>query len=273
VSSGGQLDGVRAIVTGGARGIGAGVVRSFTREGAQVTALDVRDDLGADLAAAASETGPGVVGYARCDVSDRAAVNQAFDEAAARMGGLDVLIHVAGIQPAWHLAEDIADEVWDRVFDINVKGTLYTNQAACLLMKPHGYGKIVNFSSMAGVVGSPGLGPYSSSKAAQLGWTRTVAKEWGRYGIRVNAVNPYIQTPLRGEGLAATAFEPDGPVPKRWGPDEARDRAALLVPGRTGLKGDADDDLGPVLVFLATRGSDFITGQMIQIDGGVLSAR
>jgi NAD(P)-dependent dehydrogenase (short-subunit alcohol dehydrogenase family) len=268
-----MLKGMHAIVTGGARGSGAGVVRSYVREGARVAVLDVKDDLGQELVELATETGPGAAAYWHCDVSSRSEVFAVFDEAAQWLGEVDVLVHVAGIQPAWYLAEDLTDEVWDRVFDVNVKGTVYTNQAACHLMKPRGHGKIVNFSSMAGVVGSPGLGPYCSSKGAMLAWTRTVAKEWGRYGIRVNVVNPFIQSPLRGEGLANTAFEPDGPVPKHWGPDEARDRAVLLVPGKTGVKGDADEDLGPFLVFLASAGSDFITGQMLQIDGGVLSAR
>jgi NAD(P)-dependent dehydrogenase (short-subunit alcohol dehydrogenase family) len=268
-----QLEGCRAIVAGGARGIGAAVVRAFVQNGARVWILDVNDAAGEALARDCSASASVAAQYRRCDVGDRAEVTRVFGEAAGQMGGLDVLVNAAAIQPAWLLAEDLTDDVWDKVFRINMKGTLYTNQAACKSMRAQGYGKIINFASAAGVLGAPGLGPYASSKGAVLAWTRTVAKEWGRHGIRVNVINPYVQTQMRGDGLSNTAFEPDGPIPKHWAPSDKGDERALLVRGKGGLKGDADADLAPVAVFLASRGSDFMTGQMFQVDGGLLLDR
>jgi 2-hydroxycyclohexanecarboxyl-CoA dehydrogenase len=121
-----QLRDRRIIVTGGASGIGAAAVRAYAREGARVVSLDVNDEAGARVAADAAG---GRAVYRHCDVARRDAVVAAFDEAVATLGGLDVLTHVAGVERGTP-AEDIDDAEWDLVFAVNVKGTLYTNQAA-----------------------------------------------------------------------------------------------------------------------------------------------
>jgi NAD(P)-dependent dehydrogenase (short-subunit alcohol dehydrogenase family) len=268
------LEGKRIIVTGGARGIAAGTVRSYVREGAQVAVMDIRDELGRQVVDEASALGPGEATYYHCDAADRKEVFEVFDSAIGAMGGLEVLAHVVGVNPGFRLAEEIDDKTWDFVFDVNVKGTLYTNQAVCAHMRKQGYGKIINYGSPAGLVGSAGCADYGASKGAVISWSRSIAKEWGRYGIRVNVVNPAIETPLRHEALAnSSAFEPDGPLPISWAPTDEQWKSQLLVFGKTGLKGDAEQDMGPVMVFLASEGSDFMTGQMFNVDGGLCFVR
>src|SRR5437870_3936539 len=123
----------KIIVTGGASGIGAATVRAYAREGARVAALDVQDASGRRVAAEAGDA----VTYHHCDVSSREAVHEVFARVVAGLGGLDVLAHVAGLERGTP-AEDIPDEEWDLVFDVNVKGTLYTNQVAFRHMQARG---------------------------------------------------------------------------------------------------------------------------------------
>ena len=187
----GALDGMRAVVTGAAQGIGAATLRAYVAAGADVAALDVNAAEGPAVAAAAARAGPGTAWFQRCDVASRASVAQAFGAIADRFGGrLDVLAHVAGIERA-AAAEDMTDGEWDLVFGVNAKGTMYTNQSAFRLMRAHG-GSIINFTSGAALKPYPRGAHYSAAKAAVAAWTRTVAHEWGRHGIRVNSVAPVM---------------------------------------------------------------------------------
>src|SRR5690606_33927453 len=184
-----QLAGKRIIVTGGARGIGAAIVAAYIAEGAHVISLDV----GTSQEPVMSEGG----GWAKsriCDISDSASVNEAVDLATDQLGGLDVLVNAAGIAPN-ATAEEIALDEWERVFAVNTRGTFLTNRAAFKHMRQDG-GRIINFASAAGVGGQPGKAHYAASKGAVLAWTRTVAREWGPYGITVNAIAPAIWTPM-----------------------------------------------------------------------------
>nr|WP_315184659.1 SDR family NAD(P)-dependent oxidoreductase [uncultured Albidiferax sp.] len=248
----------RIIVTGSASGIGASAVKAFVAAGAQVVGLDVADTAGHSLALAATQTGPGQAHYLHCDVSDRQQVEAVFDAAVALLGGLDALVNIAGVERK-SAAESISQEDWDLMFNVNAKGTLNTNQAAFTHLRERG-GRIINFASAAGVMGVPGLAHYSASKAAVLGWTRTAAKEWGKYGITVNAVAPAMWTPMY-ESFRARL-------------DEAQlkahdDMMAGLIP-LGGCLGDPDHDMAPVLVFLVSDGAHFITGQTLAVDGGLM---
>src|SRR4029453_11164962 len=184
------LRGKRIVVTGGASGIAAATVRAYAREGATVWSLDVADDRGRQVAA---EAGAAVT-YRHCDIARRDQGFAAIDEAAAAMGGLDVRANVAAVERG-PPGEDIPDDEWDLVFAVNVKGTVYTNQAAFRHLQDHG-GAIINFGSGAGIRGQRGSAHYSASKAAVMSWTRTVAQEWAKYGIRVNNVVPAIWTQM-----------------------------------------------------------------------------
>jgi NAD(P)-dependent dehydrogenase (short-subunit alcohol dehydrogenase family) len=248
------LRGKRIIVTGGASGIAAATVRAYAREGATVWSLDVADDKGRAVAAEAGAS----VAYRHCDIGKRDEVTSIVDEAAKAMGGLDVLANVAAVERGTP-AEDIPDAEWDLVFGVNVKGTLYTNQAAFRHLKDGG-GVIVNFGSGAGIRGQRGSAHYSASKAAVMAWTRTVAQEWAKYGIRVNSVVPAIWTQMYDEYRSRMS-------------DQERmihDMAMQHVIPLGGKLGDPDRDAAPVMVFLASDLSRFITGQAIPVDGGMV---
>jgi NAD(P)-dependent dehydrogenase (short-subunit alcohol dehydrogenase family) len=255
-----QLDGMRIIVTGGAQGIGASAVRAFAAEGAHVVSFDLRADLGQDVATRATARGPGRVDFVAGDVSVRPSVMQGFDTAVGLLGGLDALVHAAGIIRQTP-AEQIPEEEWDLLFAVNARGTMLTNQAAFPHLREHG-GRIVNFASGAGITGLPGAAHYSAAKSAVLGWTRTVAKEWGKYRITVNAVSPAIETGLLDTFLST-----------RTSADAAEHRARLAASIPLGAKGDPDTDMAPVLVFLVSQGAGFITGQTIAVDGGLNMVR
>ena len=244
----------RIVVTGGASGIAAATVRAYAREGATVWSLDVTDEKGRRVAA---EAGPRVT-YRHCDIARRDETVAVIDEAAAAMGGLDVLANVAAVERGTP-AEAIPDAEWDLVFAVNVKGTLHTNQAAFPHLQAQG-GVIINFGSGAGIRGQRGSAHYSASKAAVMAWTRTVAQEWATYGIRVNSVVPAIWTPMYDEYRARMS-------------DQERtihDMAMQHVIPLGGKLGDPDRDAAPVMVFLASDASRFITGQAIPVDGGMV---
>jgi len=256
-----ELAGKRAIVTGGARGIGAAIVHAYALAGVAVTSLDVLDAAGGAVAEAAKESGPGGVVYRHCDISHRDETKSVFHDAVEAMGGLDVLVNVAGVEK-YVPAEDLDDEEWTRVHEINARGTFITNQLAFGYMKARG-GRIINFGSNAGMVGVPGLAHYSASKGAVLAWTRTIAQEWGRYGITVNAIAPGMWTPMYDH------------VRERMSQEELAGHDAYMAGAIPlgGKLGDPQRDLAPVLVFLASDGARFITGQTIAIDGGLTLVR
>ncbi len=248
------LSGKRIIVTGAARGIGASAARALASAGARVTALDV-------VEFPAETTHDGCLSHDRCDVSSRSSVTGAFDRAVQAMGGLDVLIHVAGVQ-RYTPAEAITDDEWDLVVGVNARGTMITNQAAFAHLKDRG-GRIVNFASAAGALGLRGCAHYAASKGAVLAWTRTIAQEWGPYGISANAVAPGMWTPMYDTTRAGMT------------PDQlaAHDRGMAMMIPLGGKLGDPDTDMAPVLVFLASDASRFITGQTLAVDGGLMMVR
>ncbi|MEV8388936.1 MULTISPECIES: SDR family NAD(P)-dependent oxidoreductase [unclassified Streptomyces] len=257
-----RLDGKRIIVTGGAQGIGEAAVRAFTREGAQVYSFDISEGAGARVAKEATEAGPGAAAFRRTDIADKTDTDAAFEEAFAALGGLDVLVNIAGLQRS-AAAADITDELWETVYRVNVLGTIHTNQAAYRAMKPSGTGAIINFGSMSGFTGELTNAAYGSSKGAVHTWTRTVAREWGPDGIRVNAVLPYVNTPMFEKYRSSL-------TPGELAAYDAEIARSIPLGGRFG---DADKDLAPVLVFLASDASHFITGQLLPVDGGLTSVR
>lgn len=256
-----SLLGKRIIVTGGAQGIGESAVRAFVTAGATVFSLDLKEDIGRVACENANAAGPGSVQFIKCDVSDRGQVDSAFDQAASAMGGLDVLAHIAGVHR--HAAtHDVPDDVIQWTYAINVNGTIYTNGAAYRHMHQNG-GAIINFGSESGLTAEINNAVYGSSKAAVHAWTRSVAREWGAKGIRVNAVLPYVVTPMYADFRAALSPEDLA----------AHDHATAEQIPLGGKFGDPDRDLSPVLVFLAGEGSRFITGQLIPVDGGLIAVR
>ena len=250
-----EISGLRIVITGGASGMGEAMVKDFARHGANVVSLDITDDAGQAIAAEAGAT------FAHCDVSDEASVAAAFAQSIGQLGGLDVLVHAAGIAPGAP-AEAITLPAWERVFAVNARGTFLTNQAAFAHLKDHG-GRIINFASAAGISGQPNKAHYSATKGAVIAWTRTTAKEWGQYGITVNCIAPAIETPmyLKTRSLMSAAA---------LAALDAKLAADMPIDGKLG---DPDRDLAPVMRFLAGPGSRFITGQIFAIDGGLTMVR
>ncbi|SFV17865.1 SDR family NAD(P)-dependent oxidoreductase [Pseudoduganella namucuonensis] len=257
-----RLAGKRIIITGGAQGIGASVVRACVAEGASVTSMDVNDTLGEAVVADVVGKGAGYAAYAHCDVSARAEVERVFARAAEAMGGLDVLINAAGVHR--HCDPDrIDDALYDMLFNINVRGTMHTNGVAHRLMAANGAGNIINFGSESGLTGELNNALYAATKAAVHTWTRNVARQWGPDGVRVNAVLPYMVTPMYESFRNALS-------PEALAAHDAETKTAIPLGGRFG---DCARDLAPVMVFLASDDSRFITGQMFPVDGGLVSVR
>ena len=250
VEVGTQLAGRKFIVTGAGRGIGCAVAEAFLAEGATVTKVDIRFP---DVVQPESDNSSSIV----CDISSRSQVEKAFAEAVGRMGGLDGLVNVAGIMGRL-AAEAIDDDSWNAMMDVNVRGTFLTNQVAFRYLEEKG-GRIVNFGSDAGLIPSPTSAHYSASKGAVIAWSRSIAHEWGKHGITVNCVLPAIWTPMYEEQRS------------RLSPDEleAHDlRMAANIPVG-GRLGDPIRDLAPVLIFLVSEASHFVTGQLMSVSGGL----
>ena len=250
----------RIIVTGGASGMGAATVRNYVAAGANVVSMDVAEEAGQEVVAAA--TGPGSATFMRLDVSNAADVEATFDLAAERLGGLDVLAHPAAIQRSGDAASVTVDD-WDAMFAVNVRGTMLANQAAYRLMAPNKRGSIINFGSISGLRPEAVAPAYSASKGAVHSWTRTAAAAWGPDGVRVNAILPAIATPMYDAAIAR--LDDEGRTANYW-----MNEASIAL-GHA--YGDPDRDLGPVMVFLASEASRFITGQLLPVDGGQASVR
>jgi 3-oxoacyl-[acyl-carrier protein] reductase len=182
-----QLDfaGRRAVVTGGAAGIGLAVASRLAASGAKVALWD-RDE--AALAEAATKVG-GAPPQA-LDDTDARAVDEAARTAAERLGGIDVLVCSAGITGPNATTWEYPVDAWRRVFDVNVHGLFYCNRAVVPIMRDGGYGRIVNIASVAGKEGNPNAPAYSASKAAVIGLTKSLGKELAKTDIRVNCVTP-----------------------------------------------------------------------------------
>ncbi|MGX1480243.1 UNVERIFIED_CONTAM: NAD(P)-dependent dehydrogenase (short-subunit alcohol dehydrogenase family) [Streptomyces canus] len=250
----------RIIVTGSSRGIAAAAIASFARAGARVAALGISDEPGRALAEKITSEGPGTVSYFHADVSDKSGVTTAV-AAAEELGGVDALVNVAGNEMGAP-AEGISEEDWDRVFAVNAKGTFLTAQAVFPYLRENG-GTIINFGSDAALIPYPNGAHYSASKGAVLSLTRTLAAEWGRHGIRVNSVDPVIWTGMY-DGYRARMTEEDSRPTTPSTPARSRWEASCVTRTPT---------LAPVLNFLVSDSSRFITGQIISVNGGAVQVR
>ena len=239
------------VITGAAsaRGIGKATARLFAGQGARVAILDL--DAG-QAEEAARDIGPGHLGLA-CDVTDRAACAAAADEVVARLGRIDVLVNNAGITQPLKIME-IGPENYDAVTDVNLRGTLYMSQAVIPAMRRQGSGAIVCMSSVSaqrggGIFGGP---HYSAAKGGVLGLAKAMARELGPDGVRVNAVTP---------GLIQTDITRGKLTP------ELKVEIARGIPlGRLGVA----DDVANACLFLASDLSTYITGAVIDVNGGML---
>jgi 3-oxoacyl-[acyl-carrier protein] reductase len=241
-----DLSGQVALVTGSTRGIGRAIAESLHAAGAKVAVVGRRPDAAEAVAGALGERAAGF----GCEVSDRVQVDQLIAAAEERLGPVSILVNNAGITRD-NILLRLTDEDWDAVLDANLKGAFLTTRAVIKGMMKRRAGRIINVSSIVGLVGNKGQANYAASKAGLIGFTRAVAREYASRNVLVNCVAPgYIET----EMTAAL-------------PKEAQD--ALLGQISLGRLGQPADVAGAVL-FLASDLAGYITGQVVVVDGGMV---
>lgn len=245
-----RLDEKVAIVTGGGRGIGRALAEGLAEAGADVVVLArTKADLDetVKLIEKRGQRGLGIT----TDLTKREEVKRAVSEAQQNFGHIDILVNNAGMNIR-SKALDVTDEEWQMIMDTNLKSSFMMSQEVARIMKENGGGKIINITSVGGHVALRTGVVYGATKAALIQMTKTLALEWSQYGININAIGPwYFRTPLTEKLLQDEAYLND-----------------ILT--RTPLKrvGELEDLVGPA-VFLSGKGSDYITGQTLFVDGGM----
>jgi NAD(P)-dependent dehydrogenase (short-subunit alcohol dehydrogenase family) len=249
-----RLDGMVAVVTGAALGIGRACAVLMAREGASVAVLDTDEIAGAAVAEDIRKAG-GKAHFKRCDVSRESEVAEALQDAATRFGRIDVLVNNAGISGPNKPTHELTEQEWDRVQAINVKGVFFCTKHVIPHLRRAGGGSIINLSSIYGLVGAADVPPYHASKGAVRLMTKNDALIYAPDQIRVNSIHPgFIWTPMVEKHL------------KSLGDLEAgRRMVADLHP--LGHMGEPDD-IAWGAVYLASKESKFVTGTELVIDGG-----
>ncbi len=249
----GRLDGRVAIVTGAAQGIGAAYARRFAEEGAKVAICDVKDCT--NVVNTIAQSGGEALSM-EVDVSDESAVAGFVAQTVERFGRVDVMVPNAAIFATLDRRSflDIGVEEWDRVMAVNVRGTFVCIKAVVPQMKEQGYGKIVNISSATVQAGVPWFLHYVSSKGAVDAMTRAAARELGDFGIRVNSIAPGFTMSEQIESQR----------------EDLQFNIDMNLAGRAFKRDEMPEDLLGTMVFLASAESDFITGQTVLVDGGLV---
>jgi NAD(P)-dependent dehydrogenase (short-subunit alcohol dehydrogenase family) len=271
------LTGKTAVVTGAGSGIGRASAFRFAEEGANVVVADVVEETGRETAERIEDAG-GNATFVEVDVSDLESTQRMVDVAVETYGRLDFAHNNAGILTGFESTSEISEEQWDRLLDINLKGTWACMKAELPVMKRQGSGAIVNTASEAGLVGMGGLSSYSASKHGVVGLTKSVALETARHGVRVNAIAPgptktNIQSGmLGGDGASSSSLL-----------SRARTAVQLLRLTIRTLRADFDtsamrdvpmdriadpEEMAGAVAFLCSSDASYITGHTIPIDGG-----
>jgi len=249
----GKLEGRVAWVSGGSGGIGSATLRRFVQEGASVVCADINDEAGQKLVAELQNAG-GKALYSHCDVASLPEITASIDSAVDQFGRIDILFNNAATSTGGYIA-DLDPEGWDHSLRVMLTAAMYGMKAAIPHMLKQGGGSIISTASIYGLVSSAGNAPYATAKAGLINLTRSAAIEYGRKGIRVNAVCPgAVETPMLDAvvGLGLKSRE------------AIADMHAL---GRTILP----EEVANLVLFLASDESSGITGQSIVVDGGLLS--
>jgi NAD(P)-dependent dehydrogenase (short-subunit alcohol dehydrogenase family) len=249
-----------AVITGAASGIGQACAIRFAREEANVACLDVIEEANQGAATECRELGVDAIAL-HCNVSDPDSVRAAFQRTMDRWGRLDVLVAAAGIYSGAPLS-DVPLGQWQRLIDINLTGVFLCNQAVAPIMMKQGGGSIINISSMAGKTSWPGSVEYSASKSGVIGLTRSVAMELAPYGATANAVCPGNTLTEMVKNVAGQVGPREGMTAEEWLDTRANDcpMKRLAQPW----------EIAGVVAFLASEDSRYITGQAIEVDGGMI---
>jgi len=243
-----ELSGKVALVTGAAQGIGKAIALLLARNGADVVVSDINLEK-------AQETANEIEGMGRrsfaikVNVADLKDVEQMVKAIVEQFGRIDILVNNAGITRD-RLILRMTEEDWDAVLDVNLKGTFNCTKAAIRYMSKQRSGKIVNIASVTGEMGNPGQANYAASKAGVIGFTKTIAREFAGRGINVNAIAPgYIQTPMTDAV-----------------PEKAKEELKRMIPmERLGKP----EDVAQAVLFLVSENSSYITGQVLNVNGGI----
>jgi NAD(P)-dependent dehydrogenase (short-subunit alcohol dehydrogenase family) len=247
-----SLQGKRALVFGGTSGLGRSIALGFAQAGADVVSVSRRGGEVAKTAAEIRALGRRTV-EAAADVTSRSDIQGVIDLMIAQLGGIDILVNSAGTTKRVPSLE-MADEDWDRILNTNLKGTWLACQMVGRVMKEQGKGRIVNISSLGGLVGNYEAAAYCASKGGVVLLTRCLAAEWARYNITVNAIAPGVfETPLNVNIV-----------------NEPGRKSAILT--RTPMRrfGNLDEIQGAA-IFLASDSASFVTGEILAVDGGFLA--
>ncbi|MCU1361693.1 MAG: short-chain dehydrogenase/reductase [Ilumatobacteraceae bacterium] len=248
----GRLDGKIALITGGGKGIGRGTARLFTREGATVVIAEIDDEAGEETAAGLAELGhPGI--FVHCDVSDREQMTGAVTSTIQRFGRLDVLVNDAIALTANVPVEEKTDDMLDTMLRRGFWHTWWSMQAAFPTMRDQGGGHIINFYSNDADRGAWTQSDYCITKAAILALTRSAATDWAQHGVYVNCIAP---------GAKGSVYE--------WLADQfpfLRAMGDVVIDNPLARSGVPEDDVAPVVLFLATMDSQYISGELIHAVG------
>lgn len=247
-----KLEGKKAIVTGGSRGIGRAIALMYAKEGADILVNYHSNDAAAKQTVADIEK-LGRKGIAvAADVASYDSAQNMVEECVKQLGGVDIVVNNAGVSKPSMLLK-MKEEDWDAIIDIHLKAAFNTTQAAGRHMKEKKYGKIINVISTAGIFGTIGQINYASAKAGIIGFTKSASRELGRYGINVNVICPGI-----------TKTEMTGKL-------QTDEKLKKIYEGRIQLGRFAEpEEIAPAFVFLASDDASYITGQVLGVDGGYI---
>ena len=255
-----QLENKVAIITGAASGMGKAMAKGYAKEGASVVIADLDADAATEVAESINNDGGNAIAI-KYDVTDIQQSRDLVDSTVDKYGQLDILVNNAGVIVVSPI-EDVTPEDWDLIFDVNAKGLFFLSQIACVPMRKQSSGKIINMASGAGRTGGADAAAYSASKATVMSITRCFAMAMGAYNVNVNGIAPgLVRTPfwdkLDNEFVKIGDKSPG---------DTWKELSKLVVLGRPGVA----EDVVPMAIFLAGSGSDYITGQTYNVEGGIV---